>query len=269
MGNAWKKYSLKCCVLFLLIIQYCNEKEPMIKVNNLMLTRLFDWVVPVKCIVCGFQSPKEICKDCERELPWIIQPCMTCGAEIPSGTSFTQCGDCLIDPPNIDRIIVLFDYISPLPSLITKLKFQKKLRFAHPLGNLLAEKIRKKYLEDSLEFPEIIIPVPLNNKRLRTRGYNQAMEIARPIRKLLKVPIDYKSVIRLHATAPQTMLPASDRALNIKGAFDVKRDFSASHVAIVDDVVTTFSTMSEVAKVLRENGVKKVDAWCVAKANKN
>lgn len=231
-----------------------------------MLQKILDWFIPLTCIVCGFQSTKSICCDCLMELPWVMRPCLTCSTELPDHSEIKQCGECLIDPPPFDRLLILFHYQFPITSLITKLKFQQKLRFAYPLGQELGQKIRRVYSDSNLPLPECIIPIPLFKQRLRKRGFNQALEIARPLKKMLNLPIDYKSIVRVKNTAPQTLLPASDRKLNVKNAFKAVGEIHLKHVAIIDDVVTTMGTLAEVAKVLRSQGVERVDAWCIARA---
>lgn len=231
-----------------------------------MIDKIITWLIPITCIVCGFTSKTNLCHYCLSELPFLPYCCLTCAEEVQP--LITQCGICLIDPPLFSLSVILFHYLPPIPSLITQLKFNQKLRYAYPLGALLAKRVVEVYKNLSLPFPECIIPVPLHNSRLRKRGYNQAMEIARPIKKRLGIPIDSTSAKRHLATAPQTLLSAEDRQLNLKNAFTLRQGFNKKHVALVDDVVTTFSTINELTRVLLDNGVQRVDIWCVAKAAK-
>jgi len=115
--------------------------------------------------------------------------------------------------------------------------------------------------------PEIIIPVPLHRTRLRERGFNQALEIARPIARSLSIPVDYKSCERVRKTSAQSLLPAAERRKNIKGAFRVTRPIAARHVAILDDVMTTGHTVQELAATLRKAGVERIDVWVVARTS--
>jgi ComF family protein len=186
--------------------------------------------------------------------------------EIVTPYSFNQCGECLIHPPPVDRNVTLFHYESPITSLITQLKFNRKLAPANAFGILLAERIREVYEQAQLDLPEYILPVPLHKKRLATRGYNQALEISRPIKRRLNLELEFRAVKRIKPTAPQTLVAAKDRQSNVKDAFVVNSSFRSQHVAIVDDVSTTFSTVSELARALRKSGVQRVDVWCVAKA---
>jgi len=114
--------------------------------------------------------------------------------------------------------------------------------------------------------PDVIIPVPLHVSRLRDRGYNQALELARPIANRLNIPIDYQSCVRIRETAAQADLPAKLRRSNVKGAFQIHK-LDAEYVAIIDDVMTTGYTVAELSRQARNAGVKKIDIWTCARAS--
>jgi len=157
---------------------------------------------------------------------------------------------------------VPFEYRPPLDGWVQTLKFKQRLSHARVLGELAAD-----YLEDRLDAcPDRIIPVPLHRARLRQRGYNQALEIARPIARRLKTAIDYRSVYRSRATPPQSRLSHRVRRANIRGAFTACADVTGIRVAIVDDVMTTGSTVGELARCLRRAGAEDVEVWVVARA---
>lgn len=149
--------------------------------------------------------------------------------------------------------------------MITGLKFQQKLIYAKLLSELFIQQIQKNYDAESL--PELIIPMPLHRNRLQERGFNQAVEIARLIVKKLRIKIDLKSCRRVRATVAQTTLPAAQRKDNIKNAFYIASNLSAKHIAILDDVVTTGYTVTELAQELRKSGVERIDVWCCARTN--
>jgi len=119
---------------------------------------------------------------------------------------------------------------------------------------------------DEAEQPERLIPVPLHPSRYRSRGFNQAIEIARPISTTLKIPMDNHAVKRVINTHSQSELHAKERHKNIRGAFQVKKSIDAKHIAIIDDVITTGSTVTELAKVLKKAGVERIDVWSFARA---
>jgi ComF family protein len=145
--------------------------------------------------------------------------------------------------------------------MIQRFKFGGKLAVARLLGQLMDDAIR----DSAIDLPGMIIPVPLHGTRLRDRGFNQSRELARYVGKRLGIPLNIQSVSRFKATPPQMGLPAKDRRKNIRGAFAVNGTIEATHVALVDDVVTTGATVGELARVLKLNGVERVDVWAVAR----
>jgi ComF family protein len=222
------------------------------------------WLFPYVCIICHLRSDtnRDLCSFCKNELPWILNPCTQCGARL-TGVLLQKCGGCLKSPRPFDQTIALFHYENPIVSLIKKLKFHNNLVYARVLGQLLVDRIIKHYSEQCL--PEYIIPIPLHCNRLKERGYNQALELARPISKTLGIPIEYTSCQRVIATQPQTSLSAEQRNKNIRNAFQVAAEFNTNHVAVIDDVITTSSTMTEFCNTLRKRNIAKIDVWCIAK----
>lgn len=116
------------------------------------------------------------------------------------------------------------------------------------------------------EKPQRLIPVPLHRKRYHQRGFNQAIEIAQPISRQLNIPLDTRCCLRRVDTTAQAELHADERRKNIRGAFQVRHHINYKHVAIIDDVVTTGATVNELAKMLRKEGVTKIEVWCCARA---
>jgi ComF family protein len=178
-------------------------------------------------------------------------------------TPDTFCGTCQLHPPPYDRVLAPFRYESPLNHLIHRLKYNGRLEQARLLGDLMAE-----WLEGRLDpLPDRVIPVPLHPARLRQRGFNQAVELARRVCNRLQLPLDIQSCYRQKATLPQSeMADARARARNIKGAFLVRGEIRGT-VAILDDVMTTGSTVGELAKCLRAAGAARIEVWAVARTN--
>lgn len=175
------------------------------------------------------------------------------------------CGNCLNDSPAYDRVLSVFTYASPVDHLIQDLKFNRKLHIARLLGDIMAG-----HLEQHVQTrPDLIIPVPLHGARLHERGYNQALELARPIARKLNLPIDYRSCERSRATPAQSDLPAMERPRNVQGAFNITGSFRGRHVAIIDDVMTTGSTVEELAAALRNAEASAIDVWVCARASLN
>lgn len=146
--------------------------------------------------------------------------------------------------------------------MITQLKFNQKLHFGQWIGEILANKI-KPYDHH----PESIIAVPLHTKRIRQRGYNQASIIAQAISKKLRIPINTHSIIRHKATTAQMNLTSRQRHTNLRGAFYAKNKPHEKHIALIDDVMTTGSTLNALATYLKLQGVQRVDCYVIARAS--
>lgn len=229
--------------------------------NKQWLKKWYYWLLPASCVLCReITSGAALCAPCHADLPWQQIACVRCAYPLSlAGT----CGECLQHPPAYDNTVALFRYQTPIDHLIVALKFHKKLDYAQLLGELMAVKMVDYYQNQPL--PEVILPVPLHPQRLRERGYNQALEIARPLAKKLRVRLDTQSSRRVLFTSPQLSIPAAARKHNMKNAFMIEAPFTAEHVAIVDDVMTTGSTVNEFARVLQEAGVRRIDVWCCAR----
>jgi ComF family protein len=179
-------------------------------------------------------------------------------AEAPTGGI---CGACLKKTPPFERCLAPLLYQHPVGELVSGLKFQQKLSHGRVMAALLLD-----YIEQELdEPPQLLIPVPLHKDRLRERGYNQALELARPLSRRLGIPLDYRSCRRIRSTKPQSALQIKERRKNVRGAFEIKGEIPARHVALVDDVVTTGNTVRELALLLKRHGVRRVDVWAVAR----
>jgi ComF family protein len=174
------------------------------------------------------------------------------------------CGICLHHSQPFNIAYALYLYQAPITKLILSLKFSRSLVNAHVLGGLLAEMIKTTWYKDK-PFPSIIIPVPLHPKRLKERGFNQALELARPISRLLKIPIDALSCKRIKHTAAQATLSSIERQKNVKNSFKILKQFTTQHIAVLDDVITTGHTIREFCDALKRHGAKTIDVWCCAR----
>ena len=232
-----------------------------------IIKTISQWLWPTCCVLCHnlTQNDLAICDACKKELPWNIKACFQCGVSMEHLNSHsTHCGACIAKHPPFSKTIGLFTYQKPITQLITQLKFHQQLKHAQLLGGLLAHEILNKHPNRSL--PDCIIPIPLHPKRLKERGYNQAVEIAKPISSLLNIPLDYKHCIRIKNTAAQSSLSAKDRRKNMNRAFALQAPLPYKHVAIVDDVITTGHTTTEFSRLLRKSGVEEIELWCCARA---
>ena len=169
------------------------------------------------------------------------------------------CGTCLANPPAFDTCVAAVNYAFPISALLHSLKYQNNLAMAPVLADLLTARI------DAGPLPDFIVPMPLHPARLRERGFNQAIEIARRVSKKSGVPVLSAICRRVKDTSSQTGLPWKEREKNIRNAFACEADLSGKRVAILDDVMTTGSTLNELAKVLRKCGATHITGWVVAR----
>jgi ComF family protein len=231
-----------------------------------MLKQLFNWLLPPTCLLCGDpgQPAIDLCVPCQQELPWIQRACIQCALPLPLESPADQrCGHCLHYAAPFAHTIALWHYETPVDHFISALKFSHQLVYACLMGELLAQRLQHYYSDRAL--PDFIIPVPLHRQRLRDRGFNQALEIARPIVKKLAAPIKFNCCERVRATEPQTLLPVAERRRNLKNAFAVTQNVAGKHIAVLDDVITTGQTIRELCKTLRKAGAKQIDIWCCAR----
>lgn len=225
------------------------------------LKKVAAWLLPYTCILCGQQSKRfqDLCEACLLDLPILTKACAVCAKP------FVETVECCANlAPSFDRTYALFFYQMPITRLIMDLKFGQALVNARVLGELMADRIQRKWYQNQA-LPQAIIPVPMHPLRLKKRGYNQAVEIARPIAKRLNLALEIKRCRRVKYTHAQATLHAQERSQNVKNAFKIEGTLPFQHVAILDDVITTGNTVSEFAKTLKNAGVKKIDVWCCAR----
>lgn len=220
---------------------------------------LLDAWLPTRCALCAARGAHGFCAACRRLLPWILIGCEVCGAELPAPG---VCGGCQAQQPQYDHAIIPFKYREPIAAHIQMLKYHKQLRHASSLATMLCMRVWK----SMHPLPELLIPIPLHRKRLRHRGFNQSLEIARRVGKELGVKVSHASLERIKNTAPQTGLGKAQRERNVQGAFHAPRRLSHTHVALLDDVVTSGSTVNAAARALKKAGVQTVSVWAAARA---
>lgn len=167
------------------------------------------------------------------------------------------CGRCLTEPPHYDRVVAACRYEFPLDGLIQACKYGGQLAAVRALGAVLSQ--------CKLPPTDLIVPMPLSTQRLRERGFNQALELASNVAQAMDVPLDANLCVKTRDTPPQTRLPWKERRKNIRGAFVVQGDLEGRHVVIVDDVLTTGATLSELARNLKRAGAATVTGWVVAR----
>ncbi|HLF67074.1 MAG TPA: ComF family protein [Gammaproteobacteria bacterium] len=213
------------------------------------------------CTLCQqtLDHYQRICPDCLNHLPFIAAACGRCARPLPD--PHLTCGQCQQHPPPWDRLWVPLDYMFPVDQLVLGGKFAQGL---HNLS-LLAELFIDYWRKQDVAKPHFLLPVPLHPKRLRERGYNQALELARIIGRELNIPIIDGSQ-RTTATLAQASLSAIKRRRNVQHAFTVQMEVEGAHLAIVDDVFTTGSTVAALSTVLRRAGAAQIDIYAMARS---
>ena len=205
------------------------------------------------CYLCRGPASALLCTACDADLPRLAPPrCPRCALESPRGEI---CGRCLTEVPHYDATIAALAYEFPADALVHSLKFRGELALAGFLGHLLSERVAG----DDID---VIVPVPLSAERLRDRGYNQSVEIARYVR---PGKLDLSLCERSRDTPAQMELPYDARRRNVRGAFRCTRAILGRTVAVVDDVMTTGATLDELAAVLKAAGAVRVVNWVVAR----
>lgn len=217
--------------------------------------------LPWRCQLCGVAGADgiDLCAGCMADLPRNVSCCSRCALPLVSPAAL--CGVCQRHLPPWDAAWAPFIYGWPLDRLESRFKFAGDLACGRSLATLWCG------TPLPLDRPGLILPVPLHRKRLRQRGYNQALELAAPLARVLGIPIHRDLLWRTRASEAQTELDAKGRRINVRNAFAV-RAYNAwpAHVAIVDDVMTTGATLSECTRVLKRAGVARVDVWALARA---
>lgn len=215
-------------------------------------------LLPQDCFLCAAPSHDSLlCPACVASLPRLsAERCPLCA--LPTAGA-AVCGACLKQAPHFDATRAVFRYEFPLDRLIQSLKYAHRLASADFLGQALIQ------LAAPLR-PDLILPVPLAPARLAERGFNQALELARPLARALGAPLELNRIRRRRDTAPQAGLPWKERKRNIRHAFECEIDLAGKTVLVVDDVMTTGTTLDELARVLKASGAFRVENCVLARA---
>lgn len=225
------------------------------------LERVVDALLPRTCFLCAASSSDQLlCPACRDGLPVLPKECCPlCALPTPAAAI---CGACLKRPPRFDASHAVYRYEFPIDALIHALKYGHRLASA----DFLADALLNAALGLS---PELIVPVPLAPSRLAERGFNQAVELARPLARHWQVPLETRGVTRAIDTLPQASLPWKERAKNIRHAFSCGIDLSGKSVLVVDDVMTTGATLDELAGTLKACGAARVENLVLARTLKS
>ena len=222
------------------------------------LDPLLDMLLPSSCVLCGALGRDPVCPACSHAHARDGHArCPCCANPVGSQDGARRCGACLADPPAFDATVAACDYGAPVDRLVLQLKFASRLA----LAPWLADRLRDAILAQGLDLPELLCPVPLGPRRLVERGYNQALELARPLSAALGIPLAPRLLERQVETAAQSGVAPDERRRNVRGAFalgDGQPGLPGLHVGVVDDVMTSGHTLDELAGVLKRAGAARV-----------
>ncbi len=221
-----------------------------------------DLLLPPACLLCcqalrvdhnGFS----LCDACMGNFhPLGPAHCSLCAQPFPGQSpDIHLCSKCLRKPPLFSTVHTLGSYQGSIKKAVQHLKYRNQLTLAKPLGLLLAEKLDDMTGDNR---PDLLIPVPLHRKRLRQRGYNQAVELARPVARKLRLPLTTKLLKRIRQTPPQQGLSAEERRQNIRNAFDLTNTIQGQKILLLDDVMTTGETIRECCRILHLGGAGEI-----------
>jgi ComF family protein len=224
-------------------------------------------LLPSYCALCGELAVDPVCAHCEGQFfNLLVNRCPRCGIALPHHAGPAACSTCLRHPPAFDATIVATDYAPPVDQLVLALKFGQQLALAPVLSRMMRRAIE----QARPERPDLLTAVPLGRQRLADRGFNQSLEMARTLAKVLTIHLDKRCVQRQRETSPQSLLPPDERRKNMRAAFTVPSHaidaIKDRHVAVVDDVMTTGETLNELAATLKRFGAARVTNLVFARA---
>jgi ComF family protein len=239
----------------------CQPKSPYPVYNWLKIKQI--------CLLCDelADAAMAICTNCEAELPWLSGHCQICALPLPD--SGLTCGNCLKTPPSFNRVEAPWRYAFPVDSLITRFKHQAKWPVGRLLGELLSQHLSHAF-DEGLPRPDLLLPVPLADRRQRQRGFNQAAMLAQWLGASLQLPWQDNWLQRVIDTPAQQQLDAATRKRNLRRAFTLapQSQVEGLHLALIDDVLTTGATAESLARLLSKAGAARVDIYCLARTPK-
>jgi ComF family protein len=227
------------------------------------------FLLPCHCALCLHPAPELLCEIChQRYFSHHPARCSQCGI----ASEQSPCAQCLLEEPAYDATIVASDYLPPIDQLVLALKFGHRLAHAPLFARLLRDALLHTTQTQPPPMPTLLLPVPLSRLRLRERGFNQALEIARPLAQALGVPLQANLLLRVRDTPAQSLLSNEQRADNLQQAFALTptahEAIIGQHIGLVDDVMTTGSTLNELAATLKRYGAVRVSNWVFARTPK-
>jgi len=239
---------------------------------SVLANSFLDLIYPRYCLICytslNNTDKKALCVECAEQIEFIHQNtvCYKCGTDFgPYATSETPCQECFYHPPRFTKAIGVARYQGIMRELIHKFKYAKEKVLLDELADLLI----KRWLKTNSSLPpiDLIIPAPLYHKKLKERGFNQSELLAERLHKTLGIPLELNNLIKIKLTPDQASLDSSARKKNLIDAFQVTnpQDIDGKNILLIDDVLTTGATASEIARTLKKNGAKDVYVLVLAR----
>lgn len=228
--------------------------------GKLVLARVLEHLFPSSCPVCKRKSSDRafpFCPECWSEIrPYKGNRCSVCSIPLPHSSSI--CGDCIEDKPYFKTSVIYGLYDGVLKEAIAQLKYSGMRSLAKPLSELL--------LELPLPEADLIVPVPPDRLRLKTRGFNHTSILAKEVSRRLSLPLELNALVKIKSTPRQSNLKRQERLKNLRRAFRAEKDLSGKKVILVDDVITTGTTASECARALLRAGAVEVSLLAIARS---
>ena len=218
--------------------------------------------LPSICTLCNqfHKGLSAVCCHCIEFIKPLGSACRHCAYPLPD-EEYLVCGQCIKKPPYFDNALIAYVFEEPLRSLLHRFKYHNNLHLCSFLCQLMLDAVQKQPVSTTAP---CLIPVPMHSKRLRQRGFNQAAVLTKALARKLSLPYDLTSCQKIINTAPQASLDSEQRQKNLRNAFHSKA-LPYEHIILIDDLLTTGCTANELAKTLKETGVKRVDVWCCAR----
>lgn len=235
-----------------------------------LFKELLNVVYPPSCFFC--KAPLEgrdsmgACPSCLQQITYIERPfCTRCGKPYAQDETYAHlCGECLTGRQYFRRARAVGYYRGVLKEALHLCKYRLKRHLALPLGAIMTARLT--ILEEDC-LPQMVIPVPLHPRRLRARGFNQALALASAVGTHLGIPLDRYNLRRMRWTRSQVGLTGRERLLNVRQAFMLKRSegIAGKDILLIDDIYTSGSTVNECSRVLVAAGARQVDVLTLAR----
>lgn len=212
----------------------------------------------IHCLICHVKTPQVVCEACLQHLTTLGHKCTTCARPLSIPTD-TICGHCIKHKPALDGILTVYAYTAPLRFLIHEFKYREGYFLTKTLTKMLLDALPKDYMTDC------IVPVPMHTQRLRERGFDHTLWLARAVSRHVPFHLETNLCKKTNHTTNSAQLNAEQRKKNTQDAYQVQPS-RYQHVTLLDDLTTTGETANTLARLLKKNGAQTVMLWCCARA---